>query len=105
MFFVVLTKINFSPLLKQKLQKPSGQNLAISAKVFFLCKFDEGNTNCCRFKQLFRELTVKLQIKCNKKIRVLQGVRLPIYLASLIPCASQFEERGSRSIHFVICKH
>ena len=26
------------------------QNLAISIKVFFLCKFDEVNTNCCQFQ-------------------------------------------------------
>ena len=73
--------------------------------VFFLFKFDDANTNFCQFQYFFRKLTVKLQIKSIKEIRVLQGVRLPIYLDSLISCASQFEERGGSSIHFVICKH
>ena len=71
--------------------------------VFFLFKFDDTNTNFCQFQYFFRKLTVKLQIKSIKEIRVLQGVRLP--LLSLIPRASQFEERGVSSIHFVMCKH
>ena len=54
---------------------------------------------------LFQGIDCEATNKIHIKIRVLQGVRLPIYLASLIPCTSQFEERGGSSIHFVICKH
>ena len=56
--------------------------------VFFLFKFDDANTNFGQFQYFFRKLTVKLQIKSIKEIRVLQGVRLP--LLSLITRASQF---------------
>ena len=56
--------------------------------VFFLFKFDDANTNFGQFQYFFRKLTVQLQIKSIKEIRVLQGVRLP--LLSLITRASQF---------------
>ena len=87
MSVVSLTKINCSTLLKQN-RKSRPDIIAISIKVFFLFKFDDTNTNFCQFQYFFRKLTVKLQIKSIKEIRVLQGVRLP--LLSLITRASQF---------------